>query len=84
MRDDEFLHIRQIDLEVARVLQHGFRMAARIDENAPAVRLEQSRESSLTDTLSTADEHRGEYCQLNRMYLRRGMALRADRCRINE
>jgi hypothetical protein len=66
-----FLHVREIDLQIVRILQDSLRVQTCIDQNAVAISLHERREAPLTYTIALSHKHRGQYGDLERVYLRR-------------
>ncbi|HEY1576525.1 MAG TPA: hypothetical protein VGF82_05555 [Terracidiphilus sp.] len=55
MRQNDFLHIRQVDVEVMCIPDHGIRVSAGIHEDTMAVHIDQRSETPFADAGRVAD-----------------------------
>ena len=60
VRENDFLNIRQIDVKIAGVLEHGVRVRSGIDQNAVPVRLDKRGKTPFAETNGIANQHGGQ------------------------
>src|ERR1700728_3015859 len=63
--------VGQVDVQIARFIQHGFRVGARVDQNFVTVGYHQRRESPFAGTGCVANEHGGKNRDFQRLNLLR-------------
>src|SRR5580704_10466530 len=73
VRKDHLFHVRQINLQVACILQYGIGSGPGIEQNAVPICLDQRRKSPLAYTRNISDQHGRKQGHFQRVNLRRGV-----------
>jgi hypothetical protein len=60
VRDDHFLYVRQVNVQVARILQYRFGMASGVEQNAMTIGLHECGKTPLANTGKVAHQHGGK------------------------
>ena len=60
MRQDDFVHARQVDIQFLRILQHCVRPSACVDEHTVVIAFDKNGETPLADAAWFAHQHRRE------------------------